>query len=320
MKKFLTLVFAAAMSLTVSARPVPPELSGKTVTLIVPYGAGGNSDVSARQMAKTVERITGLTILVVNKPGASGNIGALALTQAEPNGLTLAQLETGASMWNAIQGMPNAVARDQLVPVSASFESSLAVVVNADIPANTVPEFMDWLRKQAKPNFSTTGSFQSMLTLQVLDAGRALDVQAITYKSMADCLRAVAAGETQFVMSSVGDAQALIDGRRVKVLAVGSRARNAALPTVPTLNEVYPGLYIGNYNGIFAPRGTPAHLVEYFNWAWAQAIADSDTRSAMIKRDNVPLGGSVERARQTFNEYYDARQDLLKRYRHLAGN
>lgn len=320
MKKLFAVLIAMAMSITAQARPVPQELVGKNITLIVPYGAGGNSDVSARQLAKTVERITGLTIVVVNKPGASGNIGALALAQAEPNGLTLGQLETGASMFNAIQGMPNAVTKDQLVPVSASFESSLAVVVNADIPANTVPEFMEWLRKQPKPNFSTTGSFQSMLTLQVLDAGKAPEVQAIVYKSMADCLRAVAAGETAFVMSSVGDAQALLDGKRVKVLAVGSRARNPALPSTPALNEIYTGLNIGNYNGIFAPRGTPAPLVDYLNWAWGQAVADPENRAAMIKRDNVPLGGTVGQARQIFDNYYEARTQLLKKYRHLASN
>lgn len=320
MKTFFAMLVAAVMSLSAQARTVPPELVGKTITLIVPYGAGGNSDVSARQLAKTVERITGLTIVVVNRPGASGNLGALALAQSEPNGLTLAQLETGASMFNAIQGMPNAVTRDQLVPVSASFESSLAVVVTADIPANTVPEFMEWLRKQPKPNFSTTGSFQSMLTMSVLDAGRTPDVQAITYKSMAECLRAVAAGETAFVMSSVGDAQALIDGKRVKVLAVGSRARNPALPSTPALNEIYPGLNIGNYNGIFAPQGTPSHLVDYLNWAWDQAILDPETRATLIKRDNVPLGGNVSRARAIFDNYYESRTQLQKKYRHLAAN
>lgn len=319
MKKFLALLLTA-VAFTAQARTVPTELVGKTITLIVPYGAGGNSDVSARQLAKTVERITGLNVVVVNRPGASGNLGAMAVAQAEPNGLTVGQLETGASMFNAIQGMPNAVTRDQLTPVSASFESSLAVVVSADIPADTVPEFMEWLRKQPKPNFSTTGSFQSMLTMQVLDAGRTSDVQPIVYKSMADCLRAVAAGETHLVMSSVGDAQALIDGKRVKVLAVGSRARNASLPTTPALNEIYPGTHIGNYNGIFAPRGTPNHIVEYLNWAWDQAVTDPETRAGIIKRDNVPLGGSVDRARQVFDSYYHARTQLWKKYRHLATN
>ena len=97
MKKFLALLVAVVAAVTAQARPVPPELAGKNITLIVPYGVGGNSDISARQLAKTVERITGLTIVVVNRPGASGNIGALAVAQAEPNGLTLGQLETGAS-------------------------------------------------------------------------------------------------------------------------------------------------------------------------------------------------------------------------------
>lgn len=316
MKTLLALLLTS-LCLTSQARDIPAELAGKNITVIVPYGAGGNSDITARQLAKTVETITGLNIVVVNKPGANGTIGTQSLLQAEPNGLTLGQFETGPAMINTIQGLPNAPARDQLVPVSASIESSLALIVNADVPANTVQEFVAWLQQQRSANYATVGGIQTLMSEALLDTAKVQGLQAITYKSQAETLRAVVANECAFVLSSVGDAQALIDARKVKVLAVGSRARSPLLPNTVTLSEVYPGMVTVNYNGLFAPRGTPTTVLEYLNWAWAQAVTDPETAAAIQRRHNVPLGGDLARARQFYNTYYDGRERLFKKYQHL---
>ena len=162
MKKLLTLLLLS-LCLTTHARDIPAELAGKTITVIVPYGPGGNSDITARQLARTVEQITGLNIIVSNRPGASGTIGTQALTQSDPNGLTLGQFETGPAIVNAIQGLPNAPSRDQLIPVSASIESSLALIVSADTPAGTVQEFVAYLQQQKRLSYATVGGIQSFL-------------------------------------------------------------------------------------------------------------------------------------------------------------
>jgi tripartite-type tricarboxylate transporter receptor subunit TctC len=127
----------------------------------------------------------------------------------------------------------------------------------------------------------------------------------------------VAANETAFVLSAIGDAQGLIDAKKVKVLAVGSRTRSAQHPNIPTLAEIYNGVVTVNYNGLFAPRATPVHVLEYLNWAWHQAVVDSDTAASLVRRGNVPLGGDLARARQFYNTYYDSRERLYKKYQHL---
>lgn len=319
MKKLLTLLLLS-LCLVTQARDIPAELAGKTITVIVPYGPGGNSDITARQLAKTVEQITGLNIVVANRPGASGTIGTQALLMSDPNGLTLGQFETGPAMINTIQGLPNSPARDQLVPVSASIESSLALIVNADTPANTVQEFVAWLQQHNRLSYATVGGIQTLMTEALLDTARIQGIQPVNYKSQAETLRSVVTNETAFVLSAVGDAQGLIDARRLKVLAVGSRARSPQYPTIPALTEIYPGMVTVNYNGLFAPRGTPANVLEYLNWAWTQAIVDPETAAAIIRRGNVPLGGDLSRARQFYNTYYDAREKLYKKYRHLVSN
>ena len=167
MKKFLTLLLLS-LCLTAQSRDIPAELTGKNITVIVPYGPGGNSDITARQLAKTVEQVTGLNIMVVNRPGASGTIGYQALTHAVPNGFTLGLFETGPAIVNTIQGLPNSPTRDQLVPVSASIESSLALIVGADTPANTVQEFVLYLQQQKQYRKIIPVGTTSMRTLESL--------------------------------------------------------------------------------------------------------------------------------------------------------
>lgn len=316
MKKLLTLLLVS-LCLTAQARDIPAELAGKTITVIVPYGPGGNSDITARQLAKTVEQTTGLNIIVSNRPGASGTIGTQALTQSDPNGLTLGQFETGPAMVNTIQGLPNAPTRDQLIPVSASIESSLALIVSADTPANTVQEFVAYLQQQKRLSYATVGGIQTLMTEAFLETARVQDIQPVTYKSQAETLRSVVTNDTVFVLSAIGDAQGLIDAKKVKVLAVGSRTRSAQYPNIPTLAEIYNGVVTVNYNGLFAPRGTPVHILEYLNWAWGRAVVDADTVASLVRRGNVPLGGDLLRARNFYNAYYDSRERLYKKYQHL---
>lgn len=320
MIKNLLQLLLLVICLSGQARPLPPELAGKTISVIVPYGPGGNSDITARQLARGVEQITGLSVIVINRPGASGIVGTQQLLQAEPNGLTLGQFETGPAMVNAIQGLPNAPSREQLIPVSASIESSLALIVSSDVASTSVQDFMRWLQQKDRANYATVGGIQTLMTEALLDTVKVRSVRGVTYKSQAETLRSVVSGETAFVLASVGDAQGLIDAGRLKVLAVGSRARSPLLPTVPALTEIYPGFVTVNYNGVFAPRGTPLHIVNYLNWAWAQAVADPGVHTSLVARHNVPLGGSVEQAWHYYNSYYDSRRSLFQQYRHLLPN
>jgi tripartite-type tricarboxylate transporter receptor subunit TctC len=303
--------------MTAQSRDIPVELVGKTITVIVAFGPGGNSDITARQLAKTVEKITGLHVMISNRPGAGGIIGTRVLTQAAPNGLTLGQFDTGPAMVNTIQGLPNSPMRDQLVPVSASTESSLALIVGADTPANTVQEFVVYLQQQQQLNYATVGGIGTLMTEAFLDTARVQGIEPVLYKSQADTLRSVAAKETSFVLSAMGDAQGLIDAKLVKALAVGSRVRSTQHPNIPALAEIYKGFVTVNYNGVFAPRGTPAHILEYLNWAWSQAVADPETSAAIVHRGNVPLGGDLTQARLFYNTYYTNREQLYKKYQHL---
>lgn len=316
MKKFLTLLLVS-LCMTAQSRDIPAELVGETITVIVAFGPGGNSDITARQLAKTVEKITGLHVMISNRPGASGIIGVRALTQAAPNGLTLGQFDTGPAMVNTIQGLPNSPMRDQLVPVSASTESSLALIVGADIPANTVQEFVVYLQQQKQLNYATVGGIGTLMTEAFLDTARVKGIEPVLYKSQADTLRSVAAKETSFVLSAIGDAQGLIDAKKVKALAVGSRVRSAQHPNIPALAEIYNGFVTVNYNGVFAPRGTPTHILEYLNWAWNQATVDPETAAEIVRRGNVPLGGDLSQARLFYNTYYTNREQLYKKYQHL---
>ena len=320
MKILAVLLSVVSMTVCAQVRPVPTELAGKNITVIVPFGPGGNTDITARQLAKTVEQLTGLNVVISNRPGANGTIATQSLVQSDPNGLTLGQLDTGPSMVNSIQGLPNTHSKDQLTPVSASIESSLALIVNANTSANTVQEFVAQLKQVPRLNYATVGSIQTLMTEALLETAQVKGAQAIVYKSQAETLRSVAANDTAFVLAAIGDAQGLIDANKLKVLAVGSRARLQQVPTIPTLAETYPGMITVNYNGVFAPKHTPKHILEYLNWAWSSAVREADTANNIIKRGNVPIGGDLAKAEYFYASYYDNRERLYKKYKHLVQN
>jgi tripartite-type tricarboxylate transporter receptor subunit TctC len=166
-------------------------------------------------------------------------------------------------------------------------------------------------------SYATTGGIQLLMSEALLETARVQGIQPVTYKSQAETLRAVAANDTAFVLSAIGDAQGLIDAKKVKVLAVGSHTRSVQYPNIPTLAEIYNGFVTVNYNGLFAPRGTPQHILEYLNWAWNQAVVESESAAALTRRGNVPLGGDLARARQFYNAYYESREQLYRKYQHL---
>ncbi len=297
---------------------VPAALKGKVISVIVPYGAGGQSDVTARQLAEKVQKKTGLTVNVINRPGASGNIGAMSVANSDPNGLTVCQCETGPAFVNEIMGITGSPARGQLVPISVNIENALAVIVSANAPYDTIPELMTYLKSHSSTaGYAATGSISVLWSEQMLDFGGVKGMQPIIYKSQAEALTSIISGFTAFVIASPGDAVKLIDGKRLKALAVGSDRRLPMWPNVPTLKETYPMTMV-NYNGIYAPAGVPKPIQEFLNYAWNEATWDIDNVLIFHNKGILPVGGDLPRAQAFFDRYYKGRKDLYLKYSTLV--
>ena len=302
------------LSFSVSAQSVPEELKGRIIKIIVPYAPGGSTDLAARQIVEKVSKRTGLSIVILNRPGASGNIGAMMLATAKPDGLTLAHMDTGASMMNDIMGMNNSPNKNMIVPVSATVEFDLAIVVAGNAPYNTWPEFVAYLRKnEGKLAYGTVGGTLTLFSEQVLDKIDITRVQAINYKSSAQVLQAILTGEICFTVSS--EWQPLVEAGTMKVLALAGKNRDPNWLTIPILREYNIGVTMTNYNGLFAPVGVSDHILQFLNKEWANATSDNEVAHSFTKKGHRPIGGDLKKARDTYDAYYSDRIKLYNQYK-----
>lgn len=315
-KQLFTALLALSSFISHSATlPIPTELKGKTITVVVPYGPGGNSDVVARQLAGKVTAKTGMKTIVVNKPGASGSLGAEFVATSKPDGLTICQCETGPAFLNTIMKLPGSPDKGSLLPVSGSIESILAIVVAGNAPFNDMKELMAYLKKNnTKAAYASTGSMSLIWSEQLLNFGGVKGVESLLYKSQAEALTSVLSGVTVFVVAGTGDAVRLVDSGKLKAIAVGSQKRLPIWPDVPTMKETFPKMVMTNFNGIYVPKETPSNIQEFINSAWSDAVWDVDTIAVLHAKGILPIGGDLKRAQAFHDMYYADREQLYKKY------
>lgn len=313
-KKLITLSIALCCTITFAQKlHVPPEIIGKTIRVIVPYGPGGNSDTTARQLAAKMSIQIGVNVIVVNKPGASGSIGASFVAESLPDGLTVCHCETGPSILNKMAGVPGSVSRGDLVPVSASFENSLAIIGPGNAPYNTMKEFMDFMRANSKTaSYATTGSLSLLWTEQILAAGGVKGLPPILFKSNAEALNSVMSGVTSFLVAGASDTTKLIEAGKLKVIAIGSVNRLPLWPNVPTIADTYPKMYMVNYMGIFTPKGVPKNVLVFLNAGWSNAVWSSEVVANWHTKGMSPIGGDLNRAQAVYDRFYKEREALYK--------
>ena len=314
MKKIL-FICLFVISATVPAIEVPEELRGKTIQVIVPYGPGGQSDTSARELARVVERKTGINITVINKPGAGGTIGTNFLANSPPTGLVVGQMETGSAIFTTVSKQMGSTPLSALVPVSASFESSLALVVSTSVPHKSIKEFVSYLRENKdRLSFPSTSALHSLWSNELLLRMDTIGVQPILYKSNPEAIRSLLANETAFYLVAPGEVDGLVKSGKLVILAMGSRQRIPLWPDIPTLNELFPGMFIVNYNGLYAPAGTPNHILSFLNNAWDKAVWDSEIIGNYHKRGHKPLGGDIQKSLDIYNNYVKIRSEQYSKF------
>ena len=313
----LAILSLMAVSTSAQSLPtIPDSLQGKTISVVVPYGPGGNSDIVARQLAQQVTLQTGIKTIVINKPGASGSIAASFVAASKPDGLTLCQCETGPAFFNEIVGLPGSPKKDDLIPISGSIEGILAIAVSGTSDIHTIKELVEYLRShQDTTSFASTGSISLAWTEEFLSVAKVQGVQSILYKSQAETIASVMGGVTNFLIGGIGDMVKLSEAGKLRILAVGYEKRVPVIPQVPTMREAFAPIVYTNLNGIYAPKGTPADLQLFLNKTWSNAVWSASTISFLHSRGIIPVGGDLPQAKSIHNLYYKSRQNLYVKYR-----
>jgi tripartite-type tricarboxylate transporter receptor subunit TctC len=268
----------------------------KPVRIVVPAPAGSSLDLIARTLGDKLKDQWKQPVVVDNKPGAGGLIGMDAVAKAAPNGITLGigfngPIAFGPYMYKK---MPYAPAKD-LLPIVLTTSQPNVLAVNANVPAKTVPEFVAWARQQGgKLSYGSVGSgSSSQLTMELFKSMAGFEAVHVPYPGSPPAGTSLAAGETQAIFTVAPALMPLIQSGRVKLLAVSSAKRVDSMKELPTVAEAgYPGFEAIAWNGLFAPAGTPAEVVNRINADVNAALKDEGVRQAFIKQGLIPGGGS----------------------------
>jgi len=286
---------AIAALVAFSGSATAGEWPDRPVRIIFPYAAGGSADVTARLIARRLSERFGQPFVVENRPGANGGIAATAVARSAPDGYTLFWAVTPQiAIVPAMTKVPYDPNRD-FVPISAVCTNRFALLVNADVPARTVPEFIAYVRAQTKGFTYAEGGAGSITHLSmVLLLNRAgLTGTNVSYKATTPALTDVMAGHLPAMFAVFGDALSQANSGAIRLLAVTSEQRSAQAPNVPTIAESgFPGFTTMSWWGLMAPAGTPQSIVDRIAAEVRGATKDSEIVERLTAFGVDPVGNS----------------------------
>jgi tripartite-type tricarboxylate transporter receptor subunit TctC len=299
---FVALIAFAATPATAPAQSGYPT---KPIRLVVPFPPGAGTDTVARFVAQKLAESMGATIVVENKTGAGGAIGAAEAAKAEPDGYTLLFVASPFTTVAASAKTPGYDPVRQFVPVAPIAAGPLAFVVNPGVPANTMREFIAYAKQNpGKINYGSAGPGSvNHLALELLKARTGTDIVHVPYRGIADATKDLLGGQLQAMTASIPATLPQLAEQRVRVLAVTGDRRIAQLPDVPSWQEQgVADANVVNYWGIVAPVGTPQEVVAKLNAATQKVLAQADVK-ARLEREGAELipgpperlGGVIER-------------------------
>jgi tripartite-type tricarboxylate transporter receptor subunit TctC len=254
----------------------------RPIRLIVPYTPGGSTDVLGRALAELMRKDLGQPVIVENKPGANTGIAAQALANAPADGYTVLLATAATVVLNPLlyPKLPYDPARD-FMPVARVAITPLVLVTKHDAPIHTLAELVAQAKAQpGKLNYASTGIGSSLhLAGELLQAETGAQLVHVPYKGSAPALTGLLGGETNVFIDSVASSIPLIQGGKLRALAVTSTQRVPALAAVPTVEESgVPRFEVTTWFGLMAPRGTPEAVVNRLNVSVGRAIADKAFR------------------------------------------
>ena len=290
----LALIASSAVFSEAQAQPYP----SKPIRFVVPYPAGGPLDTVARLLAQKVSQSVKQPVVVDNKPGAGGNIGADTVAKSAPDGYTILM---GAVATHAINPslyakVPYDPVRD-FAPVTQVASTPNVLVVHPSIPAATVTEFIAYARAHpGKLNFgSGSAGSAGHLAGELFKTLAGVDMAHVPYKGAAPAMQDLIGGQIQLMFDNLASSLTQVRAGKVKALAVTTARRTALAPELPTIAESgLPGFDISTWFGIFAPAGTPREALDRLHAEFTHALASPDVRERMLNLGAEPVGNKPE--------------------------
>ena len=271
------------------------DYPNRPVTLVVPFAAGGPTDVIGRLVAHRIGERLGQPMVVMNRPGAGGNTGSATVATAAPDGYTLVlgTVSTHGINPSLYPKMPYDHRKD-FAPISQVGLVPSVLVVNGSLPAKTVPELIAYLKQNpGKVFYASPGSGTSIhLAAELFKMMSATDMTHVPYKGSAPAMQDVIAGQVQLMFDNTVTAWPHVKSGRVRALAVTTRERLKSAPDTPAMAEFLPGFAANAWHGLFAPAGTPQSIIDKLAAAMAAMVKDPAVIAQLEQADVIPVGSS----------------------------
>jgi len=270
----------------------------KPIRIVVPYPPSGVNDIVARALAVRVTESIGQPVLVENRPGASGKVGTEYVARAAADGYTVLVGGTGTHSINpALNPKLSYDPVRDFAPITLLSTYSMVLVVNPSLPVATVSELIAWAK--ARPGVLTVASAGAggaqHLAWEMFRLATGLEGVHVPYKGSVPALNDVVGGQVQAMIDLLASAVPMVRAGKLRALAVTSSSRVASLPDVPTFAEAgVPNYVVVNWNGLFAPAGTPRPAIERLNAEFVRALNIPEVRRLLVTRNADPGGGTPE--------------------------
>lgn len=285
----LFVVLGLVLSFAVTGQDWP----AKTVRIIVPFPAGGSADLLPRVVGEKLSQQWGQPVIVDNRPGAAGNIGAAAVFQAEPDGYTLLSAPPPPLVINRLLYPKLAYDSTQFVPMTVIAAIPNVLLVHPKVGVNSVAELIALAKKNpGKLNYASQGSgATSHLTTELFKSmAGGLQITHVPYKGTAPALADLLAGQVDMMVDNLGVSLPHVKSGRLKALAVASKKRFSGLPDVPALSESLPGFESVAWFGIVGPPRTPPAIAEKVAAGVAQALKNPEVLKRLNDLSADPMG------------------------------
>jgi tripartite-type tricarboxylate transporter receptor subunit TctC len=285
-RRFLSLAAGAAALPATLNIAVADTYPSRPITIIVPFAAGGATDVLARILAERMRVSLGQPLLVEDVTGAAGSIGVTRAVRSPPDGYTLSVgTLTTHVLIGALYQLPFNLLTD-LAPIAEIGSEPLLICIRNSLPAKNLLEFIAWLKENPDkanagiPGVGSTGNLAGLAFQKVTGT----KFQFISYRGDGPAVQDLVAGNIDLMIEPSSNSVAQVQAGTIRALAVPAKTRHPGLPAVPTTDEAgLPGFYASIWFGIWAPKGTPPDIIGKLNAATVEALADPDVRAKLGK-------------------------------------
>ncbi len=291
LKRLLVIVAALALAAAAQAEEFP----SRPVRIIVPYTPGTGADILARVVGVKLGERWKEPVVVDNRPGATGNIGTDFVAKSAPDGYTLLLAATSFSTNPSLTAPLPYDPVKSFAPIVLVATSTLALVVNPELPAKTFAEFLELVKREpGKLYYGSPGNGGIQhLAMELLKLETGMDMVHVPYKGLGGAMSDVIAGHIPAMISATQSVSPHFHSGKLRMLVLMSAERQSAFPGVPTLRELgYRNLEVDTWYALFAPAGTPTQLIAKLNSEVNHSLKDAETRELLAKQGLYARGGS----------------------------